>query len=147
MLESDLTPLLLWNDSSKGHPLVAAARDEQDRLLCAAARACRAAHKANEFTAQFQGLVAALHTWLGEHRDNVDAAYLAVRERDLLFLVVQKKAPFDADLSDSLTDVDLSIANDSGFELIDLEVMAVPPLSADSLKAMLSSGTVVYDAK
>lgn len=72
---------------------------------------------------------------------------MTVRERDLLFLCVQKDARFDPEFTDSLTELDLHIASGPEFELVDLEVMSVPPLSAESLRAVLASGTVVYDAQ
>lgn len=147
MAQADLTSLLLWKDISVGQPTIVAARSEPNNLVDAAARACRASGKTDEFATQFRSLVDALRHWLESHREKAGAAYLAVREEDLLFLVVQKNARFDADLSDSLTELDLAIANGPQFDLVDLEVLAVPPLSPDSLKSILSAGTIVYDAK
>lgn len=147
MADVNLTSLIFWNDAAATPPIVLAGRGEQQRLAAAAARACRASQKAEFFNNQFQRLLSTLRDWLDGHRTKVRAAYLTVRDRDLLFLCVQKEARFDPELTDSLTELDLHIANDPEFELIDLEVMAVPPLSAESLQAVLASGTVVYDAQ
>jgi hypothetical protein len=146
MSEAYLTSLLLWNEFSADQP-VQVNGSVPSRVADAAAHACQASANPNGFTAQFDKLVDVLHRWLHGHQAKVKSAHLAIRARDLQFLVVQKVARFDAGFADALTDLDVSIANSRDFDLIDLEVMAVPPISMESLNAMLSSGTVVYDAK
>jgi hypothetical protein len=146
MSDAYLTSLLLWNEFSADQPVQVSGRDDS-RIADAAAQACHASANPNGFTAQFDKLVDALHRWLHGYQDKIKSAYLAIRARDLQLLVVQKDARFDAVFADALTDLDLLIANSRDFDLIDLEVMAVPPISMESLNAMRSSGTVVYDAK
>lgn len=101
----------------------------------------------DEFAWQFERLLSVLRTWLLDRSETINGAHLTVRERDLLFVVVRKDARFNAELTDALTELDLSIANEPGFGLIDLEVLSVPPLSAESLRALLSFGTVLQHAE
>lgn len=112
-----------------------------------AARACRAYEKGKLFGEQFQELLQLLSQWVASNRGRIQSAHLMPRDSDILFLVTQKAAPFDADLAESLTDLDLQIANSDNFNLVDLEVLAIPPVCESSRAAFLSSGEVLNYAK
>lgn len=147
MAETYLTSLVLWNHVAVGEAVVTVGERERNQLVDIAARACRASDKVHDFAAQLEGLIERLRRWLSDHFEKINAAYLSVRDEDLLFLIVQKNARFDADLTDSLTELDLLIANSPDLGLVDLEVMEVPPLSTDSLRSLLSASTILFDAK
>jgi hypothetical protein len=136
MLETNFTSLLLFNDGAATPPMVVPKRRDEPRLEDIAAKACRAT-KLDAFTAQFERLLAVLRAWLSEHGESIQSAHLTVRERDLLFVVVQKDARFSAELADLLTELDIAVAEAPEFVLIDMEVLTVPPLSAESLRAVL----------
>ncbi len=119
-----------------------------DRFFVAvadAARACQVFDKARDFANQFQELAnITLPGWIEQHKDRIESAHITIRERDVLFLVVQKQVEFDRALSDALTELDLVVANSPNLNLIDLEVLAVPAVSRESCKAFLASGPI-YD--
>lgn len=147
MADANFSSLILFNDGAAVPPIIVPKHRDEPRLEEIAANACRASKKLDVFTAQFERLLNVLRNWLGEHRESIKAAHLTVRERDLLFVAVQKDARFNAELADLLTDLDISIAEAPEFDLIDLEVLAVPPLSAESLRAVLSFGTLLHHAQ
>lgn len=147
MVEAHFSSLILFNDGAVMPSFVARVGQDQPRLEEIAATACRASNRLNAFSRQFERLLSVLRDWLREHDEKIQAAHLTVRERDLLFVVMQKDARFDAELTDALTELDISIANDPELKLIDLEVLAVPPLSAEALRAVLTFGTVLHNAQ
>jgi hypothetical protein len=113
-----------------------------------AARACQVFDKARDFAKQFRELVdTTLAQWIDRNRAHIQSAHLTIRERDILFVVVQKRPEFDANLSDSLTDLDLAVANSHDLGLIDLEVLLIPSVSEESCTAFLSSGHRLKYAK
>ncbi len=101
--------------------------------------ACRAHEKAHLFKTQFNGLLQLLGDWIQEHRGKLREASLTVRETDVLFLVVQKEKAFDEQLAADLTELDIEVADDAQYSLIDLEVMAIPAVTNESVKAFLST--------
>jgi hypothetical protein len=109
-----------------------------------AARACKAFDQAKEFSPQFDNLLAVLGQWIEDHRDRIANAHLNIREHDLLFVAVQKQMEYDRELADALTQLDLSVANSADLSLIELNVMAIPPVSADACKAFMASGAWTY---
>lgn len=99
----------------------------------------------SDFAKTVRRLLAALYDWFDAHRDKIASAQLALREEDMLFLVVRKSAAFDAELYDSLTLLELSVANSPQLQQCNVKMIAVPPLSVYPLKGMLSSASSVYD--
>ncbi len=106
-----------------------------------AARALKMYNRMEQFEGQFRELVQILINWSRDHKDKIHTAMLASRDRDLLFFVVQKNVEFDSDLTDALTDLDISIANNKNLELINLEVLAVPYVTPDAYSAFTASET------
>lgn len=97
---------------------------------------------------QVDELMDHLSQWVKDHRQYIKSAFLTFRVgNSMLFLVMQKEAPFDPVLSEHLTDLDIEIANNSAFNLIDLDVMAIPPVSRESAEAFLSCGQVFTHAE
>lgn len=135
------TSIVLLAEGSDAEAMVQ--MDSGDKFFVAvadAARACQMVDRFKEFGPQFNELVRTLRTWLEDHRDKVKSAHLAIRSRDILFLVIQKSAEFDQQLSESLTELDLLIANSRELNLIELDVLAIPTVSRESANAFLSTG-------
>jgi hypothetical protein len=89
-----------------------------------------------------------LSQWVKDHRRYIKSAFLNFRiGNKVLFLVMQKDTPFDPALSELLADLDIEVANKAAFNLIDLDVMAIPPVSRESAEAFLSCGQVFTHAE
>lgn len=148
MSKTERTSLALPAEGSPATVMVKMA--DGDIFLTAmtdAARACQAVDKFRDFHQQFKTLLTTLQEWIDTNRARIRSAHLTMRERDMLFLVMQQQAEFDPTLADSLSELDVAIANSGEFSLIDMDVMAIPPVSPDSAKAFLSSGEVITYAK
>jgi hypothetical protein len=93
------------------------------------------------FSDQLRDLVQLLVEWLGEHKAKIKSAQFAFRDGGgILFLVMQKERTFDQQLSDSLTDLDLAIATNKELDLIELDVLLIPPVSPEAASAFIASG-------
>lgn len=103
-----------------------------------AVEACRAFKTQILFKDQFELLLDRLAEWLIDQRDQIQAAYLTVRDAGLLFLAVQQGRKRDAPLEASLSELDLQIANDSDYSLIRLSVLAIPNCGDEGLQSFLS---------
>ena len=100
-----------------------------------------------DFTGQIADLLEILSDWVKTRRSRIRSARLTFRpDRSVLFVVMQKDIPFDAELSGQLTDLDIAIANDAKFGLLNLDVLAIPAVSEESANAFLSSGEVFTHA-
>ena len=141
-LLADLTKLepiqLQWKD--RDHPVIVTPADE-DRLYLTvqeAIHACKAVTSSAKFTKQFQALLDYLAVWLSDHEDKIDYAYLTVRDRGLLFLPIQKGLAYDSVLSDSFTYLDLEIANNPAYDLIELSVLGLPKASDANIASFIN---------
>ena len=76
-------------------------------------------------------LVKLLWEWAHEHSEDIDRAFLTVRDRGLLFLVVMKGRKHNEELEECLTDLDVQVANDPEFQSIFLSVLAIPKCGPD----------------
>jgi hypothetical protein len=90
---------------------------------------------------QLRKLVRRVTEWLDVHPEDVQEAYLTVRDSGLLFLIVRKTKPFNEALEDALTELDLEIANDETLDLIRFSGLVLPATSAESVKSFLASET------
>jgi len=110
--------------------------ENEDRFITTvgqAAVACQVADREARFYFQVRNtLLQKLWDWLRAHRNQVESAFLAVREGGLLFLVVRDAAAYDAVFEDELTDLDLQIAREPGLDLVSLEVGALPKVSRET---------------
>ncbi len=118
--------------------------EQQDRFMLtlhAAIRACQAFSHMDEFTEQFTNLHAKVSAWVATQDHHVSKAFLTARDSAILLLLVQKSPSFDQELEDSLTDLDIEIAQDEEFNLIRLNILALPMASEDSINSFLVSGS------
>ena len=131
--------VLHFEDDSGG--IVRVTPDNDTLLLLSveeAISACRAFKKQLEFKSQFDNLLKTLWTWIKAHRQTIEQAHLTTRDAGLLFLVQTQAAKRDDAFESDLTELDLQIANDSDFHLIDLSVLAIPKCPKDSVQSFLS---------
>jgi hypothetical protein len=115
----------------------------EDRFIVtvgAAIQACKKYEDYLQFSRQARKLLARLQLWMKTEDAKVRDAYVTVRDSAFLFLVVQRGQSFDRDLEDSLTELDLSIAQDEDLALIRLNVLALPNASEDSINSFLTFG-------
>ena len=103
--------------------------------------ACEAFSHRDEFVSQFRKLQAKLTSWYESHEQAIAKAYLTVRDSAILLLIVQNSPAFDQELEESLTDLDISVAQDEEFGLIRLNVLALPTASEESIQSFLVSGS------
>ena len=139
--------ILLSHEHYADIPVIPENRDQFVLTVEDAVRACKAYDNQLAFSNQFEHLLEELSQWIIERKDVMSSAHLSIRENGLRLIVVQKNVEYDRELAEALVDLDLHIANAEEYRLIDLDVMAVPHVSRDSLVAFLSSGQVFSYAK
>jgi hypothetical protein len=103
-----------------------------------AIKACRAFKKQLEFKSQFDHLLNALWAWIKPRREKVCQAYLTTRDAGLLFLVVTQAAERDEEFEADITELDIQVANDAAYHLIDLSVLVIPNCPRESVYSFLS---------
>jgi len=108
-----------------------------------AIEACRAYRQQIVFKGQFDMLVDFLGRWIGGRPEQISDAYLTIRDAGLLFLVVHRATSYDDVFENALTDLDLEIANDGDYNLINLSVLGLPPVDEESVHTFLSKKMVI----
>lgn len=97
--------------------------------------------------AQVEALLKKLQHWSNEHSHMIGRADVRViAPDDLLFVVMQKGIPYDFDLSEHLTDLDIEIARSADFNLITLNVQTIPRCSSSSAQAFIDWDTAIHIA-
>jgi hypothetical protein len=141
-INSPVTPIRLGFQNKDQRVLV---EDGKKKLLWTVdqvLKACREYNSAVELAdvdAQVRALWEVLGEWFAAREGAVESAFLHTGARGrLLFLVVQKVARFDRALTDSLTELDLDVANDDRFKLLKVSVRLVPPADQEQLDALLT---------
>lgn len=104
----------------------------------AAVEACCAFREQIRFRDQFDNLLSYLAGWVENHKSKMASAYLTTRDSGLLFLIEQKEAAYDDAINEALTELDLAIANDDDFNLIRLNVLALPRTTPEGIQSFLS---------
>lgn len=102
----------------------------------------RVAGEQSKFEAELQILLKKLATWLSL-QSGIDTAFVTVRDGGLLFVVVRDNAECDDEFEDSLTDVDIDIANDPDLNRIRLDVLSLPKASPCALDTFRDSSFVI----
>ena len=78
--------------------------------------ACKSKAELTEFCRQVGTLLNRLAAWLEERGGEVGAAYVGLEPEGAIFVVVRKAKAFDPAFEDSLSILDLEVAQDSEFE-------------------------------
>lgn len=118
--------------------------EEYSVTMQQAVDACGMQNDQFRFADQFKELLDALTEWIEPRLKTIKTAHVTTRGRGILFLVMQRAAEFDQQLTDELTALDLKIAHDERFDRIEFEVLAVPAVSKQSLSAFLATGALGY---
>ena len=115
--------------------------EDGDRFVVQTTKAVAALQALNNresFEAQLQLLLNTLAEW-SMSQDGICRVHLTLADNGFLFLVIPKKATYNAALEDSLSELDLTIANCSDFDMIRLDVMALPDAGTDALDSFLNN--------
>lgn len=140
MATTERTHIVLLEDSAAQALVRMSDGDTFYVAIADAARACLSVDKMKEFAPRFRAFLQVLEQWVAANKARIKSAHLTIRERDMLFLVMQREQEFDPGLSDALTDLDMAIAQNPEYQMIDMEVLAIPAVGERSMKAFLASG-------
>lgn len=135
------TVQLRWTERDRA---VVVTPEDQDRYVTTVDRTIEALRIFNDkdaFDRKFKALQQRLAEWLRDNRNLIDRAFLTLRDSRLLFVVVQKGRAYDSDFEDSLTELDLEIANTADFDQMPLSVLALPACSDTTLGSFLDPET------
>lgn len=121
----------------------------QDRFLIKVGRAIellRQHNHAEQFERQFDLLLKVLANWLELHEGNWARAFLTAGESTLRFIVVRQQVRFEAEITDSLSDLGAQIANDPDWVLIKLSVRALPHVTEEAFQSFFDPAFILeYD--
>jgi hypothetical protein len=104
-------------------------------------RSGRIAAHIERFDQQLAALKRDLEVWSSEHSDSVEEVFLALKGDHFLFLVVLKGKAHDGLLEDALTDLDMRVAQEPDYDLINLSVLALPAFAEDAIRSFLPQRT------
>lgn len=107
-----------------------------------AVKACRMVDTSYSFVRQVADLQEELARWINARRHLIQSAYISFREAGILFVVAQSRVERDNALADELTELDITIANDSRFDLLNVDVLSLPKCSREAMTAFLASGMI-----
>ncbi len=143
--------VVLLDEQNRNQQVVVSTEDA-DRIVMSmseAVKACFAFDKGvNAFNRQFAELLDRLVKWINLHRAAIRNAHVTIRPpNNLLFVVTQQEVEFDQQLTDALTELDIEVAANDDFNLLDFDVLALPKVSKESAKAFLASGQVYEHAE
>lgn len=123
----------------------------QDRFMVKVGRAIeilRQHQKRESLENQFKVLVKRLATWLEEHSNGWERAFLTAGESTLRFIVVRNQVKFQGELTDALSDLGAEIANDPDLDLIRISARALPLASGESIQSFLDpSFTIEFNGE
>lgn len=92
---------------------------------------------------QMVDLCERLQRWCIGRRDKVQSAYLTFAGDYFELVVRQRSETFDEELEEALSELDLEIANDEQFDILEVGVQSVPACDEESLIAFLSGQQVL----
>lgn len=111
-----------------------------------AIRACQLGSRLEELDSQILEVWEVLKAWASDHRHNISKAFLASRGTGFLFLVVQKESEYNHELEDALTELDILIAQNQEYQLVNLSVLSIPNSSDETIRTFLpSQGSMADD--
>ena len=103
------------------------------------ARSGLIAAKIEVFEEQLAALERELEGWASQRSNAIDEVFLVLRGDHFLFLVVLKGKEHDGTFEDALTDLDMKVAQDPDYDLINLSVLALPAFADDVIQSFLPS--------
>ena len=108
-----------------------------------AVEALKAVDRQASFEAQLQVLLNALGAWAKQRTTDVgdiSSMYLTLGDIGFLAIVVKRDADYSRDLEDSLSELDLEIANNADLDTLRVEFLAVPNVGPVALDSFLHNG-------
>jgi hypothetical protein len=130
-------------DSSGDAHGVVVTPEDQDRFMLpvkVAVEGCRLILEVSNFQKQFKLLLDRLAQWTKEHGDDISRVHVGFRDSRWLFLVGRKTVRFNRQLEDELTALDIEIARDNRFNLINLQVLSLPQPSPEAVESLMNPG-------
>jgi hypothetical protein len=139
IIENFVTPIqLLYQE--KNNFITVIPEDEELFYLTVdkAIQACRAYNYTSAFSNQFQKLLDKLAQWIHVNKNEIESAFLTVRDAGLLFLVVRNSKKYNGQFEDKLTELDIEVAQDKNFDKIKLSVLAIPQVDFEQISSFLN---------
>ena len=140
---STVTTSKSWIQLRMGDPTVAGVtvhREDGDLFSLGKeliARSGQIASRIIQFEQQLEALEQELSIWSSQRAEIVKEVFLVLRGDHFLFLVLLKGQEHDDALEDDLTDLDMKIAQDRDYDLINLSVLALPAFADDVIQSFL----------
>ena len=100
--------------------------------------ACRAFADQIRFKSQFDALLVRIGGWIRTRSEKISSAFITTRDAGLLLLIVTKSREYDSDFESDITDLDIQVANEPDFGMIELSVLAIPNCPLESVNSFLS---------
>lgn len=127
---------LEWSEESDQLSVPHAVVDRYEIRKRRYARALQIAERLEEFDEQFSVLINALVRWMHK-RSDIAGGYLTMRDGSFLFAVVRTACEYDEEFEDSLSDLDIKLANDGDLNLLKVDAIGLPPASDAALSSFL----------
>ena len=138
-LPEQKAPILLsWRE--EGRKIIIVPDDDYrfTQTVDEAIRACQSIKTTADFQIQFKKTLNLLAVWIKKNTKHIAKAYLTIRDAGLLFVIIQKGIKYNGKFEDTLTALDLKIANQKTLSDIKLNVMALPNTTRDVYETFLS---------
>lgn len=122
--------------------------DNEDRFCTtvdSAIKACRAYNETTLFSKQFRDLLNYLANWISKNEDKIYKSFITIRDADLLFLIISKTRKYDRLFEDSLTQLDIDVAQNQDFHLIRLSVLNIPNTTTECTESFLYSNVAYLE--
>ena len=93
-------------------------------------------HTMEEVKKEYLDLISVLKKWCKENENKIKKAYftkdyLILDDRSLLFLIQTNSSKYDDSFEESLTNLDLKIANDHKYKNMKMDVQSWPDIEED----------------
>ncbi|WP_145944510.1 hypothetical protein [Fuerstiella marisgermanici] len=104
---------------------------QKDRAI----EALQVAKQREQFDKQLNLLIGKTFEWLVSGVSGVESIYLTLRDSRLMLVVIAEVAECQDDLEDSVTEFDITVAEDSDLDLIRMNSMVLPNASDEALNS------------
>ncbi len=145
-----LQPIIL--DYKQANRKVTVVPSDEDRFVMSmqdAATACQIVERMDiiNFTRQFKELLNYLGRWIKAHQNKILHSFLTTRDAGLLFIVIRKESKYDDNFESELTELDLKIAQNKDFNLINLSVLSLPRCTEQEYLSFVNRFVLQYKGK
>lgn len=115
--------------------------EDQDKFVLSVAQMIESAKLFSlitKFVTVMPVIMEKIGQWLGGHRTEVEKAFLTLKDRSLLLLVVQKQKEYNQVLQESLVNLDIEIAQDERMGIVPLSVLLLPMTSQEAIDTFIN---------